>query len=342
MGKFNLNVVKGGSKKPSLRKPPKSVPIGYIPASDRTLTPKQSKQGFFRLKLKSGYTLKQLRRDFRARSNLTLGGYKSGYHESAVTTDTYNFLREAKENKDGTHTLPTAPKISFFAKFNGKKVFSSTLETVLELADSYRTDTAQTILSAPEGRAAGHSGSGIDLTGQSAAHDLLRQKAMDILQIDPKTTKGINKKSIATLFASITVTSMAPGEIARTVTGGTKSLKAESAKETWEERRNEAKRRVEAHFAALTPDERSFVNQHAISFMESTQVKVRQNRRNIPSLGRSPRATSPERDTRGGGINEVQGGKYLLNPSNIAPTLSAEAETSGLYFTQPFRADRQE
>ena len=142
--------------------------------------------------------------------------YTTGFHESAVATDMFDYLRLATPNGDGTHTLPKAKEKNYFLKhYDGQKVYSSTLKSILQLADGFRTDTAQTILSGPDGRAAAHAGSNINHAGQSEAHDLVRAKIMEILQIDPEMEKGLTKNSLCVLLGSITVTSIAPGEVAR-------------------------------------------------------------------------------------------------------------------------------
>lgn len=320
--------------------PPKKK-ARYNSAQDLTLTAAQAAAGGFRpMSLNGG--------EFRVASNPTLANYSSGYHEASVTTDTFIFLRGATDNKNGTHTLPgTVPKGSFFTPYGGTVVHSDNLNYVLKYADGFRTDTAQTILSAPVGLAAGHSGSGTDTTGQSAAHDLLRKKIMDILVLPPTTTKGLTERSVATLLASITVTSMAPAEIARKITGGTATLKAgDTARAQWEAKRNEAKRRVQEMFDTLTPDEKAFVHAHGDDFMDSTQSGLTPKPRRIPSL----RATSPERDINGGDLTlgEVAGGGYLAGAAAATPTLALKAPPEltaltdlGPSVTEPFRGLRR-
>ncbi len=304
----------------------------YARVSDPTLRRTQADTGYFS---------KYPRRNFRAPSNPTLDGYSSGYHESAVTTDTYKFLSEARNNGNGTHTLPDAPKNSFWGKYTGERVDSKVLEYILEFADGFRTDTAQTILSGPEGLAAGHSGSNIDTTGQSAAHDLLRESIIKLLKTDPKKTPGFTEKSVATILASITVTSIAPGELARNVKGGSRSLKAKNVKLNYETNRTEAKRRVEAIYGTLNRVEARFADLHIQEFMDSTQQEgVPQNDRRVrPSL----RATSPERDTSSIKPNEVAGRGYLSSSPTLAPLKRPPSKLRdiGMYITEPFRALRR-
>lgn len=306
----------------------------YKPGEDPTLKKSQADDGYFSSVLDGG--------DFRSRSNPTLAGYSSGYHEAAVTTDTYNFLIKAKDNGDGTHTLPqTAPKNSFWADYTGEEVYSKNLEYTLKYADGFRTDTAQTVLSAPGGLAAGHSGSNLDTTGQADAHNLLRQSIIDLLQTNPQTN-GFSEESVVTTLAAITVTSIAPGEIARTVKKGSASLKSGSTSKTkYELNRNNAKRKVEAIYSNLTPAEQIFVNENSKRFMDSTQkgVSKKNKIRAIPSL----RATSPERKIKMSSANEVAGGDYLplkptLAPAKLPPKMLIE---TGMYVTEDFRGLRR-
>lgn len=336
MGKYSKTKKKHSLKpKKGTLKVKQSVltPTLYSTKTDRTLTKGQGEAGYFRNISKGG--------SFRTPSNKTLSGYSTGYHEAAVTTDTFKFLRDAKLNKDGTQTLPkNAPKNSFWKKFTKQKVNSKNTEFILNKADGFRTDTARTILSAPGGRAAGHSGSGLNTEGQAAAHDLLRKAVWELLKVPPKT-KGFSERSVALILASITVTSIAPGEIARTVKGGTGSLKAgDIAKKNYEANRTETKRRVEYLYNALTPQEQQFVDMHVRLFMDRTQEGVPVNkRRKIPPK----RATSPER---GRGIivpGEVAGSGYLkpsplLKPLKLPPIVES---STAMYVTEHMRDVRR-
>ncbi|HAY3549766.1 hypothetical protein KRE47_01315 [Elizabethkingia meningoseptica] len=304
----------------------------YRMGIDKTLTISQASRGMFK-----GM------KDFRSKSNLVRSKkYSTGYHEAVVTTDHYYYLESATDNGDGTHTLVPS-KSSVFSKYSGTIVDSEVLNHVLELGDTFRTDTAQTILSAPDGLAAGHSGSDISTVGQPAAHDLLRQKVMDIVVL-PRSTKGLSKKSIATIFAAVTVTSMAPGELARTVTGTTLNLKGGAlAKQNWEKNRNEAKSRVKTMYNTLNRDEKKFVMTHATEFMDSTKPKVPT--LSIPSEREMDTSApvSPRRDENyeSGKSSEVAGLGYdgtAIGPPSLSPPVN-ENET-GAYITQLFRADR--
>jgi hypothetical protein len=308
--------------------------IGNI-ESDNTLTAAQRKWLGFR-----SFAHLDKKISFRYPSNPTKHGYDTGYHESAVTTDTFNFLRNAKQHNNETHQLPSsAPVNSFFGQYVDKTVNSTALEWTLRNADGFRTDTAQTILSLGDGTAAAHSGSGLDLKGQAEAHNLLRAKIMELLFLNPKNVSGFTERALITIFASMTVTLMAPGEVARSISGGTNSLKAGNhAKGNWEINRNEAKRRVEEMYEHLMSDEKKFVNLHANNFMHSIQgANVKQPRHVRPS-----RATSPERCTTQKVSGEVAGGSYISGATTeqAMTQMPTSLRAQALWSTRPLRALR--
>lgn len=311
----------------------------YEPGGDRTLTGTQAARHAFYM---------EGDRSFRKDSNRTIYSYSTGYHEAAVTTDAYKIYKDATDNHNGKHTLNVPNEQSFFK--HGDEVYSSSLKLVLGLADGYRTDTAQTILSAPDHKAGGHPGSEIALTGQPGAHDLVRQKNMDLLRLDADSTAGMTEHSVAVIFASVTVTSMAPGELARTVEGGTTSLKAKQAKPVWEENRNEAKARVQLLYDNLLPEERTFVDIHTKDFLKSTQtsegIKGAKSKGSYSRYMAPSRSNSPMRKTRGGDAGEVQGGSYLSSPEGSKRTAQKAPPLSprefGMYVTEPFRAERRQ
>ena len=316
----------------------------YETEKDPTLTKKQAKeQAFYK-----GAD------DYRTGSNPTLQGYSTGYHEAALTTDTWKFLRRAKPKSHhqsshptatDKHILPgTAPQNSYFLDWTGKWVYSRTLEWVLRNGDGFRTDTSQTIMSAEEGFPAGHAGSDVSRKRESQAHDLLRAKIMELLRIDPKT-KGLTEAAVVVIMGAMTVASMAPGEIARGLVGGTSSLKAGAdAQDDWEENRTEAKLRVNETYDLLpTQDEKDFVTAHAVSFLDSTQEKV-------PTLQRrriASRATSPLRST-AGVAGEVAGGGYMITQPTLKATKASPMSSPGMplrevgmYMTESLRAGRR-
>lgn len=308
---------------------------------DNTLAPRQV---FLRGFRPSAY--KKLKESFRYRSNKTLGGYSSGYHESVITTDMFLYLRRAKLSTNGTTcTLPHyLLRSSFFYKYNGAKVRSDTLMMMLENADTFRTDTAQTVLSAPGGKVAGHSGSALSLKNQAAAHNLLREATMNVLLNDMNDggTKGLNKESLAVLFSAITVISMAPGKLARNIDGGTSALKAgKVAKANWEQNRNKAKVRLDALYGSLDTDSQKFVMFHTDNFLDSTQKNVNVQRRSLCSANPHTPFRGPSQVVPG----EVGGEDYSLNgafPPPLDLRAPAAPESFGAYVTQVFRGDRRE
>ncbi|MDX2050100.1 MAG: hypothetical protein SFT93_02865 [Rickettsiaceae bacterium] len=268
--------------------------------------------------------------NYRTSSSGTLFGYSTGNHESAVTTDTYNYLRKARDNLDGTTTLANAKSPSYFAKFSGITVPTETLSMVLELADSFRTDTAQTLLSGKNGKAAGHSGSNVATHGQKDAHDFIRASTMRLVMTDPKEA-GFSRKSFAAIFAANTVTQIAPGEVARRDLD-TANLKAARIKPEYEKIRNSAKRRVGRLFGILSPDEQAFVNKHSSEYMNS----IGDPNRRIDS------ATSPIRKVLNVD-NKVSGGGYDREYKNTLVTKTPPSNVFlwGFYATEPFRAPRR-
>lgn len=307
--------------------------LRYQLAKSGTLTTAQRKAGGF------APTAFRTRAPFRVKSTRTSLGYSTGYHEAAVTTDHLYYLRDAVNNLNGTHTLPRTSKASYFGRrqFGGLKVDSVVLGWILQHADGFRTDTAQTILSAPSGQTAGHSGSGLSQVNQGAAHDLLRQKIMDLVKLK-HTTPGLTEDSLIVIFGSITVTSMAPGELARaTLKGGTAGLKGgDEARDQWEARRNQAKERVQQLFDLLSKPEQDFVHQHAVEFLRSTDQGSTTGR-----LIRRGRSNSLSRDD--SQVSSAVAGRGYRHPSLAPPQGElppANRPERGAYITEPFRARR--
>lgn len=306
----------------------------YDPFQDKTLTQWQSANACFSNAVLSGIG------DIRARSNPTLASHNSGYHESVIPTDGIKLLHDSTPSAvPGMETLAVPNSAgSAFAPHAGTNFYSQNKQTILEIADGFRTDTARTILSASNGRAAGHTGSGMSLTNQSDAHDLLRQSTIAVLFSNPSTTKGLTKQSIACVFGAITIASMAPGELARTVSG---TLKDGGAANNWEARRNEAKQRLDMSMAMLTPQEEGFVIHHAGHFMTSTLATG-----HLPVRYLAPgRARSEDRDDAaptGMGLGTITGGGYSTTTAHTSTvTPPANVDHWGYYFTEPFRAQRR-
>jgi hypothetical protein len=243
---------------------------------------------------------------------------------------------------------------------------------ILEVSGSFRTDTARTVLSMKNDDVAGHTHSGLPTNGQSEAHDVLREPIMDIAKLDPKSSPGLTKESIACVLGAMTVSSMAPAESIESsdiTDNGKKRSRDNNAPGSWEAKRNTVKERVNFVLQSLTPDEKSFVFKYAGDFMSEISKK-----RGV-EIGR---ATSPTRNDKvKQPVSGFVGGGYLSPPTassafgappkashfsafGTPPTAShssAFGATStavknvdvfppklvdqlGFYMTQPFRTDR--
>jgi len=264
---------------------------------------------------------------------------RNGRHEAAVTTDTLKYLRDAFDNGDGTHTLPPTGKAkSYFVKHEGETVYSKPLRWTLKHMDGFRIDTGQTVLSAPKGSATGHTHSNLNTSLQDDAHNLVRDATVRLLKIDPDKTPGYTERAIVTIFSSITVTSMAPGELARTVAHdpGKSGLRDLDVRPVYEAQRNEIKRRLNERFDELDDNERKFVNFHAKAFMASTQSAKK------GSLARTvgDRAASPARDEDKKSPGKIGGGPYskASKPIRAKKRAPEDLVQFGMFLTEPARA----
>ncbi len=308
----------------------------YRVDQDITLTSGQRKRkGFADISSMLPASKKIKKGAFRNASNRTQHGYSSGYHEAGITTDTVDHLQQRAVN--------ATTGISSFSSSAPKPLRSQTfletnVEPVLYAGDGARTDTAQTILSVPTkdgGGAAGHSGSGVKTTKQAAAHDLLRETTVEMLQ-NPHLTD----RAAAVTFGALSVASMAPGEVASTAQQA-KQLKAKQVASEWEDRREEAKARVESLFQSLSPQEQQQVHQQ----MKNVFGKLPQQRQLTQQ-----RCTSPARFTGKQGGNALSGGGYSSkahvsrSPSTVFQPQSTDtnqqAREATLYMTQLFRGRR--
>ncbi|MGS2762043.1 hypothetical protein [Sinomicrobium sp. M5D2P9] len=302
----------------------------YKIEKDDTLTRSQSKNKQFKSN-----------RGFRNPSNKTLAGHRSGYHESAVTTDTYTYLTQATNNNDGTHTLANATKNKIFKKYVNTKVNSKILNHVINIADGYRTDTAQTILSRSNNRIAGHSGSGMPLSGQAEAHDLLRKSVMDILTDGDLAKSTSSEEVIAIIFGSMTVTSIAPGKLAQTLISKKHTLKDTTAGPIWEANRNEMKKRVSKMYAKLDDDSKQIVLKYAKDFISSTQDTTLNQPDRYLEVD-EPHSPMRDEDLLPG--VKISGGSYAKGKRKLnTNTLSPPDNTThaGEYITAPKRAKRR-
>lgn len=249
--------------------------------------------------------------DFRFPSNPTKSGHSSGYHESFLPTDAMRFLSRRKVNTDGTATMPAWTGNSVLPKYSGSKILESNVRAVAEASDGARTDTAQTVLSAPGGKPAGHTGSGVKTTGQAEAHDYLRHQGMRALQ-EPAMTSGV----AGTVAGAITVMSVAPGQVASTAQNAG-NLKDVQSRAGYEERRNEAKRKLSQHFDTLPQAQQQVVMKLAKQGMGDLKDS---GRRLLPD-----RPHSPLRDPTGVSGAPLSGGGYLPLPPVSTPTPPSSA-----------------
>ncbi len=301
-------------------------------STDPTLTPAQQAEGGFKPHAH------ETGEDFRFRSNPTKAGISSGYHEAAVTTDNFVFFRDAVDQGDGTAQLPSSANTAPLQALQGLVVDKTVLDFLLAAADGFRTDTAMTIMSAPGGQAAGHSGSGVTQSGQGPAHDLVRQACSRILQ-DPASAT-VSRQAVTVAIGAYVVGSIAPGEIARLVP--TQNLKAgPGAIATWEARRNQAKARVEGLFATLSDDEQAYVQRHSQAYLSSVDPTGGRHLGQTSKPGLKRATSLPRLETNHGA--QVSGGKYDAargNEAVPAPADFGSASDVGLYVTQTFRLDR--
>ncbi len=304
----------------------------YSTEGDQTLTPSQAKSGKF------SNALDSLSGSFRSPSNKTLARHRTGYHEPLLTTDAVKQFQKdlsliAEDKASKSATLQPNRKSSFF-QFKDHLYYPETLKYYKQTADGFRVDTARTALSAPGGHVAGHSGSGMRLTRQADAHNALRETLMDTLRKNPNRESGITTKSIACIQGAVTIASMAPGELTRTIPG---SLKDKSAGRDWEERRNEAKRRLDVVMDTLTPTERQFVISITKRYFQRIQLQDNITRYLAPKRARSPLRTNtlPSKA-------KISGGDYIKESKKV-PTILPPDDPSllGHYFTEPFKAARR-
>jgi hypothetical protein len=294
----------------------------YSSRNDKTLTKSQAKKGAFR-----GDFLKKKNSSFRSASNKTLDGHRSGYHESFLTTDTAVNLRK-------THKTGKFPETNrkVYAPIIGKEIDRDRIKAFIDIADGSRTDTAQTVLSGPNNKAAGHSGSNVSTVGQSRSHDLIRNVGMDALM-----DTDLNVTEAVVLSGALTVSSMAPGVEANKLKSINK-LKSSSPQEH-EPSRNMAKKRVFSEFGKLSAGGRARVRKHMKPYFKSIND-------DIPTrfLGKGM-PTSPLRKPETHPNSFVSGMGYDLtsemSPPSITIAKNAKPKEKALYLTQPFRANRR-
>lgn len=307
---------------------------------------------------------------FRGTSNETVEYYSAGYHEAFVTTDTFKLLRAAADNRDGTHTLPSAPKNPYFSKYKnlnpalqgrrGITVHSSTRAILLKFADGFRTSTALSFLTGPDGKPAAHVGMDLTTEGQASAHHLLRASVMEMLELDPWTT-GMTEDAIVGAMASVVVASIAPGALAGRIEDVAEAKMGPRQLASHEERRQEMKARLWDYVSRLSPDERGFVAARVQSYLNRAQAGLAANDPDYRRLGVAPTLGSgssqlsdsdsddpweflphtPHRSLASSGQGRPGGGGYLDPQPTVAPSSRAATLADvGHHVTQPGREGR--
>lgn len=306
----------------------------YVALDDKTLTKSQAKSGGFRpdvvKQVSAGKSIGKTA--FRSPSNQTKRGFKSGYHEAYVVTDATTILSQRKKSGQGFAQLPKT-KSGFWKKHSGAKIIEKNIKPAMEAGDGARTDTSRTILSAPGGKPAGHTGSGVKTTGQSEAHNLLRDQSVRVL-----ADSNVTPAAQGVIAGMTTLWSVAPGQSAATATGASK-LKDKQAKKTWEEDRNEVKKRLWADFEQLSKAEQKTVLKHDEQFHKSLGDKKR--KRSMDRPGSPLRETGPSKKN-----SPIHGGDYFKKqPSNkkpkVGPPKSASPRDTALHITEPLRTQRR-
>jgi hypothetical protein len=107
----------------------------------------------------------------------------------------------------------------------------------------------------------------------------------------------------------------------------------------WEERRTEAKARVDVLFDMLDANEKAFVVRHVKNYIAELKPTSQATGAPVRTLGRK-RSVSLSRSTSAPVPGEVSGGAYLASQqTRRRPTVGPPDATEdiGLYVTQPFR-----
>ena len=263
---------------------------------------------------------------FRGGDAMTKQGFKTGYHEAFLTTDMAYHLSQRTPGGNGLSVMPGYHS----SQVKTHAIQEKNVESVLSAGDGARFDTTRTILSGPNGTVAGHPGSEVGQTNKNLAHDLLREQSIRVLK-DPQMTPA----AIGVVSAATSIYSMAPGVLASKAEGA-HNLKDGAAKDTWEVDRNEAKLRLAASNASLSPPEQDSVRQHMQRFV--TEVGG-----NRGLLGASP--SSPLRVTsRKTMSNAIAGGDYefptnVPSPSKLPPS-TTDPRMTNLYVTETLRSTK--
>lgn len=273
--------------------------------------------------------------DVRLDSRQTIGSYSTGAHEVFPTSTyiiLYKLLNSTKKRGQGSKT--TVPNKAWAQGKGATDITTSNIQRMLEIALGFRTDTAQTLLVNLNSIAAAHSGSDINTKGQNDAHNLLRRALEGIVK------SASNQKTMSAFMGALTVTSMAPGQMADKLQG-TKDLKDQEARSKWEKYRNEAKRRVVEVYDVLSPPEQKIVTTLSQKYLTSTQTTGGRKRQLATN-----RPVTPERIETGG--TNIKGGGYKkLNRKTqneflwLVKATPKDIRQMGAYVTQSFRTDKR-
>ncbi|MFN3495213.1 MAG: hypothetical protein ACK40L_11965 [Hydrogenophaga sp.] len=269
--------------------------------------------------------------NFRSPSTPTSDGHRSGYHEAFVTTSTFNKLASSEQVVNPYTGAPFGRNNQ--VRPDGPVFFpSDNLSALLRAGDGARADTARSILSMPDGRAAGHSGSHVSTVGQAEAHSLL-----DAASLAALCGPELSQEAMGVLAGAVTIFSNAPGELAAATEGAT-SLKDQRARQTWEADRNEAKRRLYTSFARLGPEEQQVVMAQMQALAQST-AGHRELMDGLPFSPIREQSGSPHAPIRGGTYDHGAG---LGGEPQVGSPGSTQPQETAAYITQPLRAPRRQ
>ena len=267
-------------------------------------------------------------------SMATPGNYRGlgGRHEMVLMTNVHNALQSHPQmHNNSTSFKFSIPKPnSQLSQFAGKTIFTKTARIVEEKADLMRSSTSLTVLSGPDNSVAFHTNAHKDTTGQKAAHELLRDAAMEIMT-QPPTTKGLSEKSITVAMGGIAVASMAPQVLQqKRIPNYALKAKGKSFAKNIERRRNQAKSRLSDEFKILSPNEKKFALGRIEAYYRSLSGKLPAKLKMLKRRLQPNAPSSPIRNEKSGLYDPMEDVPELVLPPSIAAHVPA-------FITQPFR-----
>jgi hypothetical protein len=199
----------------------------------------------------------------RVQSFMRVNGKKSGYHEPLPTNLVLAIRKSGKKKtiKMGTRTVALKGA-----------------ERLERIADAARTDTMSEAMRAKGGDVVGHTHSGLSTSGQSGAHDELREANSYISELNSDAEQAV-------AFASLAVTARAPWAEVKTKFANPK-LTSGDTEQTYETKRNEAKERAQSGYDGLN----STAKKNVTAVMQRFSVSIGR-----PNLIPNSRSTSPQR-----------------------------------------------